>query len=154
MKIKPGIGIGPIKYGISEHELITILGFPDKIEEEEHVKDSGDWHRCLWYFPQNLYFTFDKEDGYRLGTITIMGSGYKLFEKELFNATKSLVRKSISTHTNEWLSVEDFTIIEGEPHECMGSDKLGIIFWFDSNNLSEMQCSYLFEPDGNTIIWP
>lgn len=154
MKIIPGIGIGNIQYGIIEKELVQIMGNPDKIDEEEYVEGSGDWHRELWYSPRNISFTFAKEDDFRLGTITIMGSGYTLYGKDIFNAPKSLVRNLLSGHSNELMVAKDYSIIENEPHECMDSDLLGIMFWFDSGNLSEMQCSYLFESDKETIIWP
>jgi len=154
MNIVPGIGVGEIEYGMTEEEVIKHLGKPDKIDEEEYVEGTGDWHRVLWYSPRNVNFTFNKEDDYRLGTITIMGSGYKLFNKELFNAPKSLVRKIVIEHFRELMPIEDYTLLENEPHECLNSDELGIMFWFDSDNLSEMQCGYLYESDNETIIWP
>ena len=154
MKIQPGIGIGSIKYGITEDELIQILGKPDKIDEEEYVEESGDWHRVLWYSPRNINFTFDKEDNYRLGIITIMGSGYPLFGRELFGLPRNTVKQFIVKATMEIPKFEDWTWDEEEAHECLRHDGLGILFWFDSGNLSEMQCSYLFESDNETIIWP
>ena len=154
MNIIPGIGIGNIQYGITEFELISILGEPDRIDEEEYIEGSGDWHRELWFSPRNLSFTFNKDDDFRLGTITIMGSGYTLFGNDLFNAPKKLVRQTVSSNSGELLPTEDYSYIENEPHECLNSDLLGIMFWFDSDNLSEMQCSYLFESDNETVIWP
>ncbi len=154
MNIVPGSGIGEIKYGMAEDDVVKLLGKPDKIDEEEYVEESGDWHRILWYSPRNLNFTFNKDDNFRLGTITIMGSGYTLFGKDLFNAPKSLVRTVVAARTKELLPVEDYSTLDKKPHECINSDALGIMFWFDSNNLSEMQCSYLFESDNETVIWP
>ena len=154
MNIVPGIGVGAIQYGMSEDEVITLMGKPDKINEEEYVEGSGDWRRALWYSPRNITFTFDMENDYRLGTITIMGSGYRLFGKELFNASKSLVRKVVAEYSQELLPVEDYIEFDDGPHECLSSDILGIMFWFDSDNLTEMQCSYLFEADNETEIWP
>jgi len=152
MNIKPGIGIGSIKYGINEEELSSIFGTPDKIEEQEYIPEKGDWSRDLWYSPRNVFFTFDKENDYRLGTITIMGSGYPLFGKELFGLPLSLVRKFITEQTKEIAKYEDFSTDLDEPHECLTHDGLGITFWFDSGNLSEMQCSFLFESDNETEI--
>lgn len=154
MNIVPGIGIGEIQYGMTEDDLIKLLGKPDKIDVEEYVEGSGDWHRVLWYSQRNLNFTFNKDDDFRLGTITIMGSGHKLFNKDLFNAPKSLVRTVVAGQSQELLPVEDYTELDNEPHECLNSNALGIMFWFDSDNMSEMQCSYLFESDNETIIWP
>ncbi len=154
MKIVPGIGLGEIKYGMAENDVVQLLGKPDKIDEEEYVEGGGDWHREFWYSPRNLTLTFSKDDNFRLGTITIMGSGYTLFDKDLFNAPKRHVRTVVYERTKELLPVEDYTTLDNKPHECINSDALGIMFWFDSDNLSEMQCSYLFEPDNETVIWP
>ncbi len=104
------------------------MGVPDKIDEEEYVEGNGDWHRELWYSPRSMSFTFNKDDNFRLGTITIMGFGYTLFGKELFNTPKSLVRKFVSSNSNELMAVEDFSIIKNEPLECLDSDSLGIMF--------------------------
>ncbi|USD20465.1 hypothetical protein MJO52_15475 [Microbulbifer variabilis] len=153
MNIEPGVGIGEIKYGIFEKDLIRILGNPDRIEKGEYVEGSGDWHRVLWYSHKNLSFTFDKEDDYRLGVITVMGSGYPLFGKDLFNLPKNTVRDFITKVTNEIPKFEDHSF-DSDPHECLDHNSLGIIFWFDSGDLSEMQCSYLFETDNETVKWP
>ncbi len=154
MNILPGIGIGEIRYGMREKEIISLIGKPDRVDETEYIEGSGDWHRELWYSSRNLTFTFNNDDDFRLGTITAMGSGNKLLGKDLFNAPKSLVRKIVAEQTEELLPSEDHSYIENETHECINSDLLGIMFWFDSNNLSEMQCSYLFESDNETVIWP
>lgn len=154
MNIVPGVGIGPIEYGITEEELISIIGEPDKIDEEEYVEGTGDWHRVLWYSARNLHFTFDKEDGYQLGTITVLGSGYPLLGKELFSLPQDTVKNFVAKATREIPKLEDWTWNEEETHKCLQHDGLGILFWFDNGDLSEMQCSYLFESDNETVIWP
>lgn len=154
MEINPGIGIGSIKFGISEDQLVSILGKPDQVDEAEYVEGHSDWHRVFWYTTRNVHFTFNKEDDYRLGTITIMGSGYTLFGKELYSLPLSVIRKYIVKHTSEIPKSEDWTIEDGATHECLIHDGLGIIFWFDNGYLTQMQCGYLFEPDSETIFWP
>lgn len=154
MKIEPGIGLGEIKYGINEDDLISLLGKPDRIEESEYVEGTGNWHRELWYSHRNISFTFDLEDNYRLGLITIMGSGYPLFGKELFGLPQNIVRSFVAKATKEIPKYEDWTWDEDETHECLDHNGLGILFWFNAGCLSEMQCSYLFEEDNETVIWP
>jgi hypothetical protein len=61
MEIKPGIGIGQIKFGIFKEELVTLLGKPNSIKEDEYAEDSGDLNRELIY-REGLSFTFDSED--------------------------------------------------------------------------------------------
>ena len=154
MEILPGIGMGPIKYGINEPELISILGKPDRIDEQEYVEGTGDWYRELWYSPQNLEFTFNQEDDFRLGLITVSGAGYPLLGKDLFGLSLAQVREFIINATQEAPTFKDHTYLPDETHHCLEHDGLGILFWFDADQLSEMQCSYLFENDNETIIWP
>jgi len=47
MKIQPGVGVGSVKYGMLENDLVQLLGKPDKVDKEEYVQGSGDWHREL-----------------------------------------------------------------------------------------------------------
>lgn len=82
MEIKPGIGIGEIKFGITEDELIRLLGKPHYIKYGEYIKDSGDLNRELIYRIV-LSFTFDSEDNYRLCTISVNDSGYKIYGRDI-----------------------------------------------------------------------
>jgi hypothetical protein len=154
MNINPGIGLGDIKYGITIDDLIGFLGKPDKVDEEEYIEESGEWNRVLWYLSKSLNFTFDKDDNYRLGTITIFGAGYRLLCKDLFGLPKKTVKRFLAKTTNEISKVEDWTWTEEGPRECLDHDGLGMLFWFDSGLLSSIQCGYLFESDNETIIWP
>ncbi|WP_444927079.1 hypothetical protein [Microbulbifer sp. TRSA002] len=154
MNILSGIGIGEIRYGMIEKEVISFLGKPDRVEESEYVEGKGDWHRELWYSHRNLTFTFNDNDNFRLGTITVMGAGYSLFEQQLFGLGIKEISSLIAKHTGEIAKLEDWSSEELPDHKCLIHDGLGIMFWFDYNYLAEMQCSYLFEPDNETIIWP
>jgi len=146
MNIEPGTGIDSVKYGIDEQELIQLFGKPDKIDIEDEFRN-------LWYSPRNLYFTFKKRDNFRLGTITVMGSGYSLLGKELFGLPQNTVKRFLAKSTREIpKKLDDLTGYGDESMEHVG---LSILFWFDSSdNLSEMQCGYKFETDNNSIIWP
>jgi len=50
--------------------------------------------------------------------------------------------------------IEDCTWDEFSKCECLSQDKLGLMLWFDEGQLSKVHCSYLFEADNETIIWP
>lgn len=154
MEILPGIGIGPIQYGIDEQALISILGQPDRIDTEEYTKGTGDWHRDLWYSSQYLEFTFNQDDDFRLGLITVTGAGYPLLGKDVFGLPLEQVREFIVNATQETPTIVDYTCLPDETHHCLEHDGLGILFWFDADKLSEMQCGYLFEDDNETVIWP
>jgi len=62
-----------------ELDVISILGKPDEIKEGEYVSGAGDCYRMFSYFSLNLDFSFDKEDDFKLGSITISGHDFRLF---------------------------------------------------------------------------
>ena len=154
MNIKPGIGVGPAKFGMTEVEITKLFGEPDIIEQEEYIEGKGDWHRVLCCQKLHINFTFDKEDEYRLGTITIEGPNILVFDRDLFGLAKADVISFITSVSNKIGNEEDFTFDEERSLECIDYDGLGILLWFKSGNLCKIECSYLFESNNETVIWP
>lgn len=63
MKIKPGIGIGELKFGMTQEEIIKILGEPDRIRD-----DSEDENKLyLEYNEHRLRLTIYLDEEERLG---------------------------------------------------------------------------------------
>ncbi len=63
MKIKPGIGIGDIKFGMTQDEVVKILGEPDRI-----IEDSEDENKLyLEYNEHRLRLTIYVDEEGRLG---------------------------------------------------------------------------------------
>ena len=154
MKIEPGIGVGEIRYGITEPELVALLGEPSTSTKEEYIEGSGDWHVTLSYEDHGMSFIFDIEDDYRLGGITIDREGYQLWGKDVFGISRDEMESMLLKVTGEQPIFEDYSTDDLEPHWCLIHDRTQIMFWFDSDKLSEMQCSYFFEDDDETVIWP
>jgi len=154
MNILPGIGIGNITYGINETELIKQLGKPNHIDESEYIAGTDSWSRELWYSLKNLTFIFNKKDNYRLGTITIMGDDHTLFNQPVLGQRLERISRLIALETGKIAKYEDYSSTENPEYECLIHNSLGIIFWFSHKQLTHLQCSYLFEADNNTIIWP
>ena len=153
MEIKPGIGIGQIKFGISEEELVTLLGKPHSVEAGEYVENSGDLNRKLIY-QEGLSFTFDLEDNYRLCCISIRNQGYKLFGRDLIGLPLAIVRSFMSKQLSEIPKYEDWSSEESPNHVLLDYDSLGMLLWFNDDLLDEIQCSYLFFEDDQTVKWP
>lgn len=153
MNILPGIGLGQIKFGISEKHLIAILGKPFFVKEGEYIENNGDYNRELFY-KEDLSFTFDSEDGYRLGLITIRHRGHTLFGRDLFGLPVETVKSFISKEASEVPKFKDWSCDDVLNHISLDYNKLGLTFWFDDEILDEIQCSYIFLDDDNTINWP
>jgi len=154
MNIIPGTGIGSVNFGISEFDLIAALGKSFSIEESEYTQGGGDWYRTLLFEHLSLSFTFDKEDCDRLTTITVFGPNHLLFGKDLFDLSLSDINRFIAIKTKEIAINEDYSCRENESFECLDHESLAIIFWFKNKRLTKMDCTYFFEPDNETVIWP
>ncbi|NRB40739.1 MAG: hypothetical protein HRU20_20095 [Pseudomonadales bacterium] len=154
MQIIPGIGIGAIRFGISETDLIDSLGKPDEIDELEHIEGNDDWYRELYYYDLNLSFSFEKEHDYKLGDISVNGKGHSLAGQDIFGFNIKWAKKFITDNFSYEIIYEDCTWNKPETSELLSIDKLGLSLWFTSGFLSEIICTYLFEDDNETIIWP
>jgi len=154
MKILPGIGVGCIRYGMKESKVIQILGDADKVEEFEYIKGENDWYRELCYLKQGLTLSFSSEDNFKLGEISITGKEHLLFSKDILGYTIDQAKKFISGITTELAIYEDCTWGKEETSELLHLEGLGLMLWFKSGVLDELVCSYLFENDNETVIWP
>jgi hypothetical protein len=153
MEIKPGIGVGQIKFGMDEQELKKIYGQPALIKEGEYVENSGDLNR-EWVYSNGISFTFDKEDDYRLGIISVTKKGFTLFGRDLIGVPFESVRSFMSKQSYEIPKKEDWSSEESPNHVLLDYDSIGLFLWFNDDILDEIQFSYQFLSDNNTIDWP
>jgi len=152
-KIKTGIGVGELKFGISKDEAKKILGEPDECEKYSYSNTEKDLTEIWYYKDLGLNISFDEEEDWRLGLITIESETY-LFENKIFiGQNKNEILSKLKNLKIIDIEYEDMSTVENPTHELYSSDSLGINFWFDDNKLSEIQVSPLFV-DNETIKWP
>jgi hypothetical protein len=154
LEIIPGVGVGKVKFGMNKSDVILMLGEPDRREEVEYNSVTHDQASRFYYFNLKLCLSFECDDDYRLGCITVLGYGYKLFNRDLYNLPKDTVRKLVAKCSGEIAKDEDWSTDEDSSLECLDHDGLSILFWFKNGYLNKLECSYFFEPDGETVIWP
>ncbi|QXP59018.1 hypothetical protein [Olleya sp. HaHaR_3_96] len=152
-KIKPGIGVGELKFGMSKNDAKKILGEPDSSEKYSYTNTEKDFTENWYYSDLGLNISFDEEDNWKLGLITIESEIY-VFENSIYigQEKNEILNELISLKITD-IEYEDMETIENPTHELYSSDTLGINFWFDYNKLSEIQISPLFI-DNETIKWP
>lgn len=141
MEILPGVGIGDIRFGMVEREVIHFLGEPDEINDFEYVENEA--YRELDYCGRGLTFSFDADDEYRLGHISVTEQGYTLFSQDVLGYTLEKTREFISSFTDDVPAYEDTTWGKPEVSELLTVDGYGLMFWFKSGVLDELVISYL-----------
>jgi hypothetical protein len=119
MELKPKIGIDNLKFGMTQNEILKILGKPDREKTDEDDDNSILWE----YQAHQMLLTFYKNEENRFGyfrTINqkvtyngqkIIFSKFQLAQKEIFGKIISKWEKSeydfLTTYFNEtyWLSL-------------------------------------------------
>lgn len=146
-EIIPGKGYGDIKFGMSRADAEKILGKPTEIEKFDD-EDMEFWH----YDDEILSLTFDGTEDWRLSSMVAGNLGMTFLNSEVDDLTKhDLVNLlKFNGHKNIGFEKEE---IDGVGVETVEVDDLEIIFWFEGDELTEVQWGPFFA-DEDTISWP
>lgn len=151
--IKPGIGLGDVKFGILKSDLAFLLGKADEVDNYSY-NDSGNDNTENWHYDSlELSVGFDEEDDWRLITLSISNKSYELFNFHPIGLNRQKLTDLLNKQGVKDLEHEDMATIESPTHELVSSDTLGMNFWFDDGQISEVQWGPFFIDD-ETIDWP
>lgn len=151
--INSGVGLGNLKFGLSRKQVKDFLGEPDDIDSYSYSDSEMDLTES-WHFDElELSMSFDKEDDWRLVTISVSSDYYKFKNFNPIGVSKTDLLSELDKLGIVDLEYEDFATLENPTHELYSSDELGINFWLDDNFVTEVPWSPLFIDD-ETIDWP
>jgi len=142
MEILPGKGWGKVKFGMNEKDLEKILGAPDEIEADE--KDQLSYHH---YDDITASFTFDGSEDGKLSTIVVADGKSTLFGEDIFVLSPDRIKQILKGQGCKGISVE------GDVEKVMEAEELEMIFWFENDELMEIQWGPFFA-DEDQILWP
>ena len=152
--ISPGIGLGKLKFGMFRSQVEQLLGVPSEIEKASYIEGDEDSEYVDWHYPEDDFFlTFEREDNWRFGTITVESERFQLFDMNPIGTHIEEFKDKIMAWEVYDFELEDMSTIESPNHILVSSDTLGINFWFDDDHMMEMQISPLFESE-EILIWP
>ena len=148
--IQIGQGLGLVKFGMTREQVISILGEPtDKESVDEENMKSEIWH----YDELDLSLGYDEDEDWRLISLAVSSEFYTFNSAALIGKTRDEVEDILENSNLPDLELDDLDD-EEEVQQCLlVSDESEINFWFENDNLSEIQWGPLFEDD-ETIIWP
>ena len=153
IEIKPGIGLGVLKFGMSKNQVKMILGKPEDTDTF-YMTESEDSESEAWYYDsQGLSVSFDAADDWKLITIEIDAEEYTLKGKSVFGKSKEELKGILKELNITDLEHEEMFMEEAPTHELISTDSLGINFWLDENAVSEIQWGPFFNTD-ESIRWP
>ncbi len=150
--IEIGVGVGDIKFGMLKEDVLAILGLPTHKEIEKDF-DTGDAVETWDYENFGLAFSFDEEEDWKLETITINSSNFKLKNVGLIGNTIETVQNFIEQEQLGEMEFEDYSTEEMPNHELIDVDKANLFFWFTNEVLTEIQMGVQWDENDNAL-WP
>lgn len=148
--IKPGIGLGNLKFGMSRAEVKLMLGDPSFIDNYSHSDSEEDLTESWEYEDLELSLSFDEEEDWRLIMMSITSKHYNLEGISLIGLKEKYLLQKLETFDLGSLDVEA-TEIDGQ--KVIEVEEQSINFWLMDGILDEIQWSPLFLDD-DTIQWP
>ena len=145
MIIKPGVGIDQIKFGMSQNEVIKLLGEPTRILVDEDDKDKSP---VFQYNQLRLRLTFYREDDMRLGYIRTTNRHAKLQNQNLIGIPIEDALKAFGHPKSSWEEELYFTF------NSYFNETIWTVLHEEYGVVSNIELGYLFDEKGENPIWP
>ena len=143
MKIKVGIGLDNIIFGMNQEEIENILGIPCKISK------TGSGYGIVYIYNRKMVrLTFDRDENYKLFWIDAYHPKILMFNQSIINKTK----KEINTllFANGYSKVEYSCYDNFETLFC---EEIWTTFNFEFNKLISIEFTPLIN-NNDEVIWP
>ncbi len=152
-EIKPGYGLGFIKFGMTRDEVRLLLGEPSFIDKYSHSDADNDLTESWEYDELFLSISFDEAENWRLMMISVTSDFYELEEVSLIGLSEKKLLDQLDEIDLGDFFLEDCSENDDEDHKVIEIDKKSINFWITNGVLDEIQWSPIFIDD-DTIKWP
>ncbi|MEO9871253.1 hypothetical protein [Ekhidna sp.] len=153
LDIKPGEGLGNIKFGMNRDEVERLLGKPDHQEVTHYGEDESDQSDAWEYHPLRLDLSFEEVEGWRLMIISVSSEDYLLKGSSLIGLNQDELMEELEMLSIKDLEIEDLSSEDHPNQKLVSSEELAVNFWLHDNILEEIQWGPQFLDD-DTIKWP
>lgn len=152
-EIIPGTGLDELKFGLTRDEVKQQFGEPDEIEQYAD-EDTDEVLNEAWHYDDlELSISFDKDENWKMSTISVSDASFKIAGKEVIGLTKEELDAFISANDFGNGEMEEWSIDDEETQHVLTIEDKSINFWFNQGKVSEIQWGPLYDSEDNTI-WP
>lgn len=149
-EIKPGYGLGNLKFGMTRAEVKLMLGEPSFVDEYSHSDSDSELTESWEYDDLGLSLSFDEEENWRLIMMSVTSKHYQLEGISLIGMKEKYLLQQLEKFDLGALDLEE-TGMDGQ--KVIEIEEQSINFWLMDGELDEIQWSPLFVDD-DTIQWP
>ena len=152
-EIKPGYGLGSLKFGMTRAEVKLLLGEPSYIDKYSYSGSDEDMTESWEYETLLISLSFDEDEDWKLLLISVSSDFYELEGRSLIGQDQENLLKQLEEINLGTLNLEDCSEDDSEDQKIIEIDEKSINFWVNNGVLDEIQWSPLFIDD-DTIQWP
>jgi len=154
-KIRPGTGLGELKFGLTKDEVTAIVGKPDDIENlpgfDEEVNDQLEsWH----YDDLEFSLVFDGDYDWRLVSIAVSDPFFQLDGHNVIGMNKETLMLVLENLGIEISNEEEISDEDNPDMYLLESEDAGLMIWLEEGEVIEIQILPDVEDDGETVKWP
>lgn len=152
-EIKLGIGLGPVRFGMTKSEVKLILGDPSNSETFSYSDSDEDLTECWDYQDLELTLNFDEEEDWRLTMISVTSKFYELQGVSLIGLNGEDLLAQLTKLNIGNVEIEDFSEEDVFDNELIEIEDKSLSFWLNDDVLDEIQWTPFFI-DEDTLDWP
>lgn len=141
----PGIGLDDIRFGWTRQQVEDRAGPPEKITDGDYGPEGGGAYALWYYFSRGITFSFNAEDGWRLGSVEVDADSTRLNGLRVMG----LRREELLA----LLAAEEAPFAEEQDQGLVAVDDWGLNFWLEQDRVTGVQWNTLLDDD-DEIIWP
>ena len=151
LDIKPTVGLGELKFGMTRDKVSAILGQPDEIEIiQEDGEAVEQWH----YDEHEFSVLFSEQDDWKMLSIAISNEEATIEGVKFIGLSETELEDKLNVlGITEELEYEDLSTDEFPDHILVYCDELAMNFWLDQGIVGEIQWGPVMLDD-ETIDWP
>jgi hypothetical protein len=152
-EIKLGVGLGPVKFGMTRAQVKFILGEPSNKETFSYSDSDDDLTECWEYQELALSLNFDEEEDWKLTMISVTSDFYQLEGVSLVGLDGEALLDKLNKLNIGEIEIEDFSEDEIFNNELIEIEEKSVSFWLNDDVLDEIQWTPFFI-DEDTLDWP
>jgi hypothetical protein len=146
-EIKPGIGLGNIKFGMKRAEVKLMLGEPSKIDAYSNTDSDEDLTESWEYNDLNISLSFFEEEDWKLLMISVYDGFYQLEGKSLIGLNKKTLVAELNKINFGEIDMDDSFETDFEDEEFIEVQEKSMNFWFSNAILDEIRWTPNFMDD-------
>jgi hypothetical protein len=149
--IRLGKGIGDLLFGSSREEVRAYLGEPNEVGQHSYDGEGSDRYETWKYADLGILATFDEEDEFVLGTLSVYSDTCLLNGRPLIGKARDEVLKAISALNPGAMTSEDMS--SEDDLELLSFDSISLNLWLVDGVVNDIQWSP-FWLDEEHQDWP